>query len=70
VELLGHTQRGGDTRVETERLLVDTARNTASTDAEVFLDFGAQKVRATGMVAYLMEERVELQSSVHGRFQP
>lgn len=70
VELLGHTEQGGDTRVETADLLVDTARNTASTDAEVFLVFGAQRVRATGMVAYLMEERLELQSSVHGRFQP
>ena len=40
------------------------------TDAPVELAVGPQRVTAVGMVAYLLEERLQLQSEVHGRFLP
>ena len=66
----GEVEGDRDTRVETDRLTVDIDTNVASTDGEVRVAVGDDWVTAIGMTAYLMEERLQLQSSVHGQFQP
>ena len=70
VEVIGESGDHGRTAAEMERLEVDTALHVARTVSPVDLSLGPQKVSATGMVAYLLEERVRLQSKVHGRFLP
>ncbi|MEJ2515140.1 MAG: LPS export ABC transporter periplasmic protein LptC [Gammaproteobacteria bacterium] len=70
VVISGEVEGEGDTRIETPRLTVDTATHVASTSAPVRLAVGDDWLTATGMVVYLMEERLRLQSSVHGRFEP
>jgi lipopolysaccharide export system protein LptC len=42
----------------------------ASTQALVTMNMGPHSVSARGMRAYLKQDRVELQSEVHGRFAP
>jgi lipopolysaccharide export system protein LptC len=42
----------------------------ASTDAPVDMQMGPHRVDAVGMRAYFREDRVQLQSKVHGRFVP
>jgi len=70
VLISGEVEGDRDTRVETDRLTIDIESNVASTEGEVRLAVGDDWVTAIGMTAYLMEERVQLQSSVHGQFQP
>jgi lipopolysaccharide export system protein LptC len=70
VEVLGESGDHEQAAVSTERLAIDTTAHVASTDAHVDLALGPQKVSAVGMVAYLLEERLQLQSEVHGRFLP
>jgi lipopolysaccharide export system protein LptC len=70
VKLIGESGDHGTTSLATERLEIDTARHIASTAAPVDLAMGPQQVSAVGMVAHLLEERVQLQSEVHGRFLP
>ncbi len=70
VAVRGDSGDHGAATAEMERLEVDTARHIARTDSPVDLSLGPQTVSAIGMVAYLLEERVQLQSSVHGRFLP
>lgn len=70
VEVIGESGDHGRTAAEMERLEVDTTAHIARTESPVDLAFGPQQVSATGMVAYLLEERVRLQSKVHGRFLP
>jgi lipopolysaccharide export system protein LptC len=70
VKVLGESGDHGLTSLATERLEIDTTRHIASTAEPVDLALGPQQVRATGMIAYLLEERVQLQSEVHGRFLP
>lgn len=70
VAVLGESGDYGAATAEMERLVVDTAHHIARTDSPVNLTLGPQTVSAVGMVAYLLEERVQLQSSVHGRFLP
>jgi lipopolysaccharide export system protein LptC len=70
VAVIGESGDHGRTAAEMERLEVDTTTHVARTASPVDLSFGAQQVSGTGMVAYLLEERVQLQSKVHGRFLP
>ena len=70
VEVLGESADHGRTAAEMERLEIDTTTHVASTGSPVDLSLGPQQVSAVGMVAYLLEERVQLQSQVHGRFLP
>jgi lipopolysaccharide export system protein LptC len=70
VDVLGESGDHGATSLATERLEIDTTRHIARTAKPVDLALGPQQVRATGMIAYLLEERVQLQSEVHGRFLP
>lgn len=70
VNVLSESSDHGSTSLTTERLRVDIAANIARTSAPVELTVGPQQVNAVGMVAYLLEERLQLQSEVHGRFLP
>ena len=70
VEVIGESGDHGRTAAEMERLEVDTVTHVARTASPVDLALGPQQVSAVGMVAYLLEERLQLQSQVHGRFLP
>jgi lipopolysaccharide export system protein LptC len=70
VELVGDSSDFGVATMQTERLEVDTRAHIARTASPVALGVGPQQVHAIGMVAYLLDERVQLQSEVHGRFLP
>lgn len=70
VEVIGETAGQGRTSLETEELEIDTEAHIARTAAPVALSLGVQQLNGVGMVAYLLEERLQLQSEVHGRFLP
>jgi lipopolysaccharide export system protein LptC len=70
VEVIGETAGQGRTSLETEQLEIDTDTHIASTAEPVALSLGVQRLNGVGMVAYLLEERLQLQSQVHGRFLP
>lgn len=70
VEVIGDSGDHGPARLTTDRLAVDVETSIARTDAPVALTLGAHQLRGTGMVAYLLEERLQLQSKVNGRFLP
>lgn len=56
--------------IRTERLLLDPDRHFASAPGEVVFTTGSSRLTATGLEAFLKEDRVELESNVHGRYQP
>jgi lipopolysaccharide export system protein LptC len=68
--VIGESGDHGRAAVATERLEIDTATHIARSRVLVDLALGPQRVSAVGMVAYLLEERLQLQSEVHGRFLP
>lgn len=70
VVLVGESGDHGRTSLDTERLEIDTAAHVARTAEPVDLSLGSHTVSGVGMVAYLLEERLQLQSEVHGRFLP
>lgn len=70
VEILGESADHEPTSLHTERLEVDTRTHVARTTDPVDMAVGPQRVSGTGMVANLLEERLQLQSEVHGRFSP
>ncbi len=70
VELVGDSSDFGVATMQTERLEVDTRAHIARTESPVEFGAGPQTMHAVGMVAYLLDERVQLQSEVHGRFLP
>lgn len=70
VEVIGETAGQGRTSLETEELEINTEAHIASTAAPVALSLGVQQLNGVGMIAYLLEERLQLQSEVHGRFLP
>jgi lipopolysaccharide export system protein LptC len=70
VELKGDSSDFGVAAMQTERLELDTRAHIASTASPVEFGVGPQRLHAVGMVAYLLDERVQLQSEVHGRFLP
>jgi lipopolysaccharide export system protein LptC len=70
VQVIGESGDHGKTSFATEHLEIDTAKHVAQTTAPVDLAMGPQRISAVGMVAHLLEDRVQLQSEVHGRFLP
>ena len=70
VEVIGESGDHERTSLHTERLEVDTTAHVARTADPVDLGVGPQRISGTGMVANLLEERLQLQSEVHGRFSP
>jgi len=77
VELIGHVTVAGllpgtsePVQVSSDRLNVDTRTEVVTTDDPVVLDWNGQLVHARGLVARLKEQRVRLESNVHGRYVP
>ena len=59
-----------DTEIRTEYLELDPENYLAETDARVQIRIGARSITATGMVASLRDDHLELKSNVSGKFVP
>ena len=77
VLLEGHvraiSERGfseNDTEIRTEVLSLDPNRFTAETDEHVQIRIGERSLTATGMLASLNDNQLELKSNVSGKFVP
>ncbi|MEM1262301.1 MAG: LPS export ABC transporter periplasmic protein LptC [Pseudomonadota bacterium] len=58
------------TTLKTSALTVDPQRYELSTEARVNLRVGERSISATGMLAFLNEDRIEFRSNVNGKFLP
>ena len=57
-------------RISTDFLELDTDTYIAETDREVTIDYTNNQIFATGLRAFLKEERLQLVSNVNGKFIP
>ncbi len=62
--------QGERTLIKTRKLRFEPDTFVASTDASVSLFLGAGRLDAVGIKVYLRDDRLELESSVHGEFNP
>ena len=77
VQLRGHVRAtsaqgfsDSDTEIRTQYLELDPERYIAETDERVQIRIGARSLTATGMLASLDDNRLELKSNVSGKFVP
>ena len=77
IELRGHVRAIGtggnedeDTEIRTQYLEFDPERFVAETDERVQIRIGARSLTATGMLASLNDNKVELKSNVRGKIAP
>lgn len=61
---------GNDTEIRTQVLEFDPDKYLAETDERVQIRIGARSLTATGMLASLNDDRLELKSNVSGKFVP
>ena len=61
---------GQDTEIRTQYLELDPESYIAETDQRVQIRIGARSLTATGMLASLQDNRLELKSNVNGKFVP
>lgn len=61
---------GNDTEIRTPLLEIDPDRFIAETDQRVQIRIGSRSLTATGMLASLNDNRLELKSNVSGKFVP
>ena len=61
---------GDDTEIRTQYLELDPEKYLAETDQRVQIRIGARSLTATGMLASLKDNRLELKSNVSGKFVP
>jgi LPS export ABC transporter protein LptC len=61
---------GQTTEIRTEWLQLEPKDYKAETDSRVQIRIGARSLTATGMVALLRDNRLELKSNVSGKFVP
>ncbi len=61
---------GNDTEIRTQYLELDPESYLAETPERVQIRIGARSLTATGMLASLKENRLELKSNVNGKFVP
>lgn len=61
---------GQETEIRTSYLELEPELFRAETDARVQIRVGARSLTATGMLALLREDRLQLKSNVRGRFLP
>ncbi len=61
---------GSETEIRTQYLELDPENFLAETDQRVQIRIGARSLTATGMLASLKENRLELKSNVSGKFVP
>ena len=59
-----------DTEIRTQYLELDPERYVAETDERVQIRFGIRSLTATGMLASLNDDRIELKSNVRGKIAP
>lgn len=59
-----------DIEIRTQYLELDPERFIAETDERVQIRFGTRSVTATGMLASLNDDRIELKSNVRGKIVP
>lgn len=59
---------GNDTEIRTEYLELDPENYVAETDERVQIRIGARSLTATGMLASLKDNQLELKSNVSGKF--
>jgi len=60
----------GDTEIRTQYLEFDPEKYVAETDERVQIRIGVRSLTATGMLASLNDDRVELKSNVRGKIAP
>ena len=77
IALRGHVRAIGasasgeqDTEIRTQYLELDPERYVAETDERVQIRIGARSLTATGMLASLNDNKVELKSNVRGKIVP
>lgn len=58
------------TIIQTERLRLQPEDFIATTNETVRIHLGQNQINATGIRAYLKDNRLELESNVHGQFSP
>ena len=56
--------------IRTAELKLEPEERVAKTESRVQIELGRKQLNATGMVAHLDEERLELTSNVNGKFNP
>lgn len=61
---------GNDTEIRTQYLELDPENYVAETDDRVQVRFGERSLTASGMLASLKDNRVQLKSNVSGKFAP
>ena len=61
---------GKTTEIKTPLLRIEPMNYKAETNSSVYLKIGPQQILATGMLALLKENRLELKSDVNGMFNP
>jgi len=61
---------GNETEIRTDYLELDPERYVAETEERVQIRIGTRSLTATGMLASLQENRVQLKSNVNGKFAP
>ena len=61
---------GNDTEIRTDYLELDPESYIATTDRRVQIRIGARSLTATGMLASLKENKLELKSNISGKFLP
>ena len=57
-------------RISTDRLNVDTRAEIVGTPDEVTIDWGGGELHARGIIARLRDQRIRLESQIHGRYAP
>jgi len=77
IALRGHVQilnsgesTDRDTEIRTQYLELDPERFIAETEERVQIRFGSRSVTATGMLASLNDDKIELKSNVRGKIAP
>ncbi len=68
VELRSEPAEGTPTRIATESLRFELESSTAVTDRRTELSIGDWHLSGTGLRAHLKDERLRLESDVHGKF--
>jgi len=71
VKISNHSESSDhEAEIRTQYLELDPKLFIAQTDARVQLRFGSRSVTATGMLASLNDDRIELKSNVRGKIVP
>jgi len=70
VRAVGTGENDQDTEIRTQYLELDPERFVAETDERVQIRIGARSLTATGMLASLNDNKVELKSNVRGKIAP